>query len=409
MIRHFCSPRIILLPLVLSGYLFTTGFSGFFTDNQVASILFRLCFCSISFLALYEQLKQYQFNIEVNLVVVFYILFYVFYITRILFDINSSTETKIPASNYIIFSLLLSLIPSIIFLFHFSNDQVRKIQKVTFFLLSLTVIAIFIRFFLDINVIHTDNGRLFLPRTNAISISIVASSAVIVCLSCPTIFGNGAGIKMFKALIIGMAAYLIIASGSRAPFFSLIIIANLIFIFYPFKNMKLKYLLVFIQLFALAFFLYISYSLHGVLFQRILSTGSTSDTSAIERFLLLLNAWHQFQSHPFFGNFIELRDFGVFPHNIILESLMATGILGTGLLIFVLCNALFLSLKMMVEIEHTWIGALLLQNIIYSLYSGALWDNAPLFCLIVLANSLNAKKSKFTISALCSKKLFSNQ
>lgn len=403
MIRHFCSPRIILLPLILSGYLLTTGFSGFFTDNQLVSLLYRLYFCGITFYVLHEQFKQYQFNFKINWVAVCYIIFYLFYITRILFDINSFTRTKIPASNYIIFSILLSFIPSIIFLFPFTNDQVKNIQKVTFFLLSFTVITIFIRFILNINTINETNGRIFLPRTNAISISVLASSAVIVCLSCPTMLGNGVRIKMFKALIIGLATYLIIASGSRAPFFSLLITANLILIFWLFKYKKSKYLLVFIQLLIIGFFIYILHSLNGVLIQRILSTGSPSDSSAIERFLLLLSSWHQFLSHPFFGDFIELRNFGVFPHNIILESLMATGIFGTSFLVFVLCSAFFLSLKMMVKIEYSWIGALLLYNIIYSLYSGALWDNAPLFCLIVFANSLNACEPKLTFSQLLSK------
>ena len=388
---RFLIPFYILLPLSLSGYLLIIGITGIFISNQLVSIIYRSAFVYIALLAIYEQFKRHQFKINFNFVSLSYIVFYLFYIGRVIFDLNSLYVTNIPQINYILFTVLLTFIPSLFFLYDFKSVDINEINILCIFILSITTSIIFIRFLFDINIIRL-HGRVFLPRINAVAISQIASSTIILCLSSLLYIKRKITIHLPMLFIIITSTFVMISSGSRGPFFSLFITLNILLIFYLIKKIKYLFLIFLMQLLFIFLAYYYSSYLNLLLVDRFFSTGSSLDSSTSERLLLILNSWAQFQNHPLFGDFIELRNGGIFPHNIFFETLMSCGIFGFLLLLCLLGNAFFLSLQIIAKRDYPWIGALLMHNIFYSLFSGALWDNAPLFILILFANSVNSKK-----------------
>ena len=112
--------------------------------------------------------------------------------------------------------------------------------------------------------------------------------------------------------------------------------------------------------------------------------GLSSDTSAREKTWSL--SWQQFLDAPIFGDAYLVRpwyglSYGTYPHNIYLEVLMATGILG-AILFFPAMGALLL--RRVRNVNQIGIKVLLLAPVIASLFSGNLFFNPNLFSSIAL-------------------------
>lgn len=112
------------------------------------------------------------------------------------------------------------------------------------------------------------------------------------------------------------------------------------------------------------------------IFNRATSTFVSGDTS--EREPLLLGAINEFQLNPFFGGRIEVS--GIYPHNILLETLMATGMLGFVILIVVVISYLIKTNKL-IKGNNIYILSMLifLNGISQYMVSGAIYFAILLF------------------------------
>ena len=96
------------------------------------------------------------------------------------------------------------------------------------------------------------------------------------------------------------------------------------------------------------------------------------DESVFGRREALANAWDQFLESPIFGSGLEEKISMFYPHNIVVESFMATGIVGgiAFCLLSLYCfNYAFRSMKT----PQGWIGMLFFQYYIGNLVSGAIF------------------------------------
>jgi len=62
-------------------------------------------------------------------------------------------------------------------------------------------------------------------------------------------------------------------------------------------------------------------------------TDTLQDVASQERAAMIVGAWQQFTASPLLGDALVERRFMENPHNIIVESLMALGVVGLGLLL----------------------------------------------------------------------------
>lgn len=103
-----------------------------------------------------------------------------------------------------------------------------------------------------------------------------------------------------------------------------------------------------------------------------------------ERPLLWQNALRAFFEQPLTGSGFLLEN-GSYPHNLILESFMATGLLGGLLFLYLFLRALIRAVRFgMRPSEHQVPGILFIQAAALSMFSGALF-NSPFFWYFLLA------------------------
>lgn len=112
-------------------------------------------------------------------------------------------------------------------------------------------------------------------------------------------------------------------------------------------------------------------------------TNVSGALSSVQRISLWRSSWAQFLEHPVTGSSLELRNFVTYPHNLVLESFMAVGLLG-GLAFTVLTvMGLSLSFKLIKDdAKYGWVGLLLIQHTIAGMFSGALYLSLYLWYLL---------------------------
>lgn len=117
-----------------------------------------------------------------------------------------------------------------------------------------------------------------------------------------------------------------------------------------------------------------------------------SESGEASRILIWLSSFRQFQENPAFGNSLENLQFNFYPHNVFLEVLISTGILGFApffiLILMAIKKCFFIARK---DPRQYWIVVLFLQSLVQSTFSGALYSASWL----ALSLALLAVASRF--------------
>ena len=132
------------------------------------------------------------------------------------------------------------------------------------------------------------------------------------------------------------------------------------------------------------------------LFERLLNTRERigAEAGAETRVLLWRSSIEQFQGSPIFGDSLENLAFNFYPHNIFLEVMISTGLLGLIPFVTLIFMALFKCFSIMkYRPNHAGIVFMLVNSLIQSLFSGALysasWLAISLALVAVTWRSLN--------------------
>jgi O-antigen ligase len=111
--------------------------------------------------------------------------------------------------------------------------------------------------------------------------------------------------------------------------------------------------------------------------------GIEYDESANDRILLMSSAISEFLNHPLLGSaFVEPLRL-TYPHNLIIETSMALGILGLATLVLVILRACVQSWRLLKQ-KYLLLPLLFTQYMIGAQLSGAIWGNASLWAVVVL-------------------------
>jgi oligosaccharide repeat unit polymerase len=114
-----------------------------------------------------------------------------------------------------------------------------------------------------------------------------------------------------------------------------------------------------------------------------------------------------FAENPFWGESIEIINApgyigigngNMYPHNILLETLMSTGIIGFILLLLFLVPGFRNTLKISNKIpQFVWIAVLLIQGLSQAMFSGALYFSVLVFFPLGLIYNFQIKRSKLMV------------
>jgi O-antigen ligase len=129
-------------------------------------------------------------------------------------------------------------------------------------------------------------------------------------------------------------------------------------------------LVLFVGLGALAIFLALFANVMVV--DRFADFGGTSDVSTSIRLMTWTRAIQQFESSPWIGaSFVEIKE-RFYPHNLLLEALLTTGIAGFSALAVVLLAGAAASARVLFS-RHAWVALLLCQLFIAIMFSGSIY------------------------------------
>lgn len=128
----------------------------------------------------------------------------------------------------------------------------------------------------------------------------------------------------------------------------------------------------------------------GSFIQRIMSTINTGHTSG--RDVIYADALNEFLNAPWIGNAFLVQTglfTGFYPHNMFVEAFMATGIVGGFFFVQWVYQSLRIAYQL-ITVGHpaAWTGILLLQYLIYGMFSNAIFLNTAFWYYSVITWSV---------------------
>jgi hypothetical protein len=123
--------------------------------------------------------------------------------------------------------------------------------------------------------------------------------------------------------------------------------------------------------------------------------GAGEDTTSVERLWLQASALSQFAGKPLLGSaHVELGS-GTYPHNVFVETLMATGLIGSLPFLVALFRAMRGAKRGLRE-GHVLIAALFVQAFVGFQFSGAIWGSATFWITVGVLGTVKRGESRRT-------------
>lgn len=244
----------------------------------------------------------------------------------------------------------------------------------------------------------SDIGRLNVDSLNPISMGHLGASGILVGIGSIIESRNTPRVNHLCKASILLGLMLMVLANSRGPIVA--ILAALLFLISARIDRRRTLLLAA----SLAFLLlglgiYFWEELQFLAFRFGAAIGG-QDLSTIGRMDALSGAWSQFLSAPFFGDALEERSTQFYPHNVIVESFMATGLLGGMAFLFVLVRAVMVSWSSLRNGSlPQWVGLLTVQYIVGAQFSGAIYQSTAMWALVMLVSVSVVYGNKYILTA----------
>lgn len=205
------------------------------------------------------------------------------------------------------------------------------------------------------------------------------------------------------------AMLLILIFLSTIPFFMGASRGGLVALFTPFIFMygfkrgamaKMKFVV--FAVIGLSVLVFLAQEMGSGVFNRMgnISEDIANEDSSAIRIFIWIQSLSQFLSSPLFGDKLAVDGFSGYPHNLIIEALQATGII--GLIPFAIL--FIMSFKRSVFIfrnfpKHAWLSVIFIQCFTQSMFSGAIYSSGWLWfsMALILSFPLQNKKNKTII------------
>jgi hypothetical protein len=371
--------------------------------NGSVSYLYRIFSVSASFYLLFIYIKKYFFylnkrningltllNIKKNIVIFFFFLFWVNYIIRFIIDLEYYELYKITTYNkiyYYLYLFLITLLPLVsistirINNFNFLNKLLEIYLKI------INVIFILI-FFYDKLIINQIEYRFLLTKNNfdfldAISIAVYSGLLVLV-----SFFKEKTTKLDYLFLFIGL--FNVISTASRGPLIFLILTIVCV-LFFKFQKRFLKMFLILIVILIAAQSLSFFLAENQPLISRI--SNSSSDQSTANRIKIILEWKNQFWNSPILGSHFLVVKSKMYSHNIFLDILLSTGIIG---LILIAPAFLLFIYKIIKNKFETSLGIIALFFFLNTFTSGTIYNmNEFWIIFILILNNFHVEPRKF--------------
>lgn len=315
-------------------------------------------------------------SIRINYKILIGASFFFYYSIRMFLEwITNYQESKFDWDDFWIFLLFVSFIPALPYLWkkNIPNDDLTPRAIILF-----GMVGLILNFYVSSHSYSSDfviwerlfSGRLENEKLNPISYGHLGVSTAVVGLWLLMI-RKDISLLSLMGVIVGILG--VLASGSRGPFLSLFVC--IVLICFKMKFRLIKFVVIFLLL--LPFVIAIFDFKNIYIFSRVESSMFEDDG----RMGLLRDAYDIFLNNIFFGaGYI----FESYPHNIIMEAFMSSGIIGGILMVFTLILGVVASKKILnFNDKSSWMSLLFIQNFIFSMVSSSIFYSSTLWMLWV--------------------------
>ena len=383
----FNSFQFIFLLLTLYGYELISFFPSFYglTESRPVTVAFRI------FLFLLTLIVILKNKIRIQKWHLLIFLFWFFYLLRLFHDTALSDRViNSPLIEYWSFSAII-ILTILACTSYFSATTLLSVRK--YVLIFLFIINVLGFYNVMTNPLDVPDGVLVRadanPSLNTIAFGRTAAVLIFICLVYLLQYKTKTWVKVFLLIAMLLGIFNIFTAGSRGPLLQLCITV-LIYFFTNRNLIKMRSLIALCMIFIILAFLFPNYlDVTALLFDRLQETGFSSNNSDRIRASFFNSAWNQFLDNPLLGDSIETIVGGTYPHNLILESLMALGLFG-GILMTVLFIKSFKTAIGYMKYPHlNWIGAILLMQSVSSLSTSSITTHLlfwPLFAMTININ-----------------------
>ena len=293
-----------------------------------------------------------------------------------------------PAVVYWIWAIGVCFVPAVAMIFGFSVSAVQYAARwvcvsclvgLCIALLSATTVRVLEDEF------AYDIGRLNIESLNPISLGHFAATGVIMGSMLMTRRGAWR-FRVMGATLFALGVIVTALANSRGPVVALFV-ALIVFLSAGARWSRLVSFVIGASLVvAVSSFAGLSIlNIDDGLWARFAAIGDADDASSFGRVLAYQGALSQFLGSPVFGDGLEEKITGFYPHNILLEAFMTTGLIGGMpfliLLVVAIRRAWVLTAS---RSEHLWLGLLLIQYTTGAMFSGSIYTAGAFWVLIAV-------------------------
>lgn len=341
---------------------------------------------------LYQKKEGKTKNKNLQIINLIFFLFWALYFLKILWHLNTGMPLRLGWFEYFLYAINFGVLPFYMFgLISFKKYKSTILNALILsgFLMGLTTL------YLYKDILAAGVGRLHLyvyqnPALETLSPLALSYASVLTIMLCLYkllyIKKKSKIIIAYLYITIGLSLVMFLLGASRGSVLALVLSVSYL-IFHSDYKMKMKILL--LVLASIPIFIYSVAASGSAVFER---TTNSIDSGSTGREKLWADAGNEFIANPFLGGRIEI---GYYPHNLFLEILMATGLLGFILIAILLVQG-FIKIYILPKynISFLWVGVIFLQGLCQSMFSGSLYTSTLVFFPfgILLSNYVKRKK-----------------
>ncbi|MFV0224104.1 O-antigen ligase family protein [Empedobacter falsenii] len=202
-------------------------------------------------------------------------------------------------------------------------------------------------------------------------------------------------IRYLSLITLGLAVIPFFLGASRGSLFALFFP----FVLMAFSNLTpksiIKYILLFIVL--IMGLVYLDQYLESGLLSRFMGTSQAIEegSSSAIRLDIWKKSLNQFTTYPVFGDKLNTQGVNGYPHNIFIEVLQTTGIIGFIPFIILFFKGIGASLNIFkYHKKYAWVTVFFIQTIMHNMFSGAVYTAAWFWTSLAIVISLNYSLKK---------------
>ncbi len=385
-----------LYALVIVGYPFIATMSTFIGQHsQIVSIAYRALVLGISVILIvsgfFGNRQEFTRNVFRKYVYIFWFL----YSLRIILDtVANPVVLHFGFKEYYLSALGACFLPMIALMRPQRDQDLQMAYKVILFMGLIVAIFIWIIQFQSglLNTGYSSwGGRLALETLNPILVGHLSVSIIIISLYSLLIKSKLLPKPVFLAAsLVGIVTA--VSSASKGPLLALLMVFFLFFISRAKKGFKIQHVMLLIVS-GIIMIQAARYAENQFGFSSVSRLQVSDDNrSTLGRLSVIKGAWNQFIDNPFFGSSLEERVTLFYPHNVLLESFMATGVLGGSVFFLLIVFSVTKAYRIIkYDRSSALLAMLYIQGLIGALLSGSLWGSGHMW---VFMGSVFAVKIK---------------